>query len=188
MQLPVTFLNVPVSNLLEFILGSKAERYKAKKKRTLWDRLWGKNISCFFLLFPLASELSIFKDTPWTNLNSHDQCSNAFINPWLLLVYLITTWLRPVSLFQLHYAVQHESKKTLDLFWLFPPSTAEIKIRYTTTSITFEYVVDKLEQSWATFYKEYCQNGAQKKSAGKKYTSGEKTRQEIWVVSMAHVL
>ena len=32
-QLPVTFLNVPVSNLLEFILGSKAERYKAKKKK-----------------------------------------------------------------------------------------------------------------------------------------------------------
>ena len=32
-QLPVTFLNVPVSNLLEFILGSKAERYKEKKKK-----------------------------------------------------------------------------------------------------------------------------------------------------------
>ena len=32
-QLPVTFLNVPVSNLLEFIFGSKAERYKAKKKK-----------------------------------------------------------------------------------------------------------------------------------------------------------
>ena len=32
-KLPVTFLNVPVSNLLEFILGSKAERYKAKKKK-----------------------------------------------------------------------------------------------------------------------------------------------------------
>ena len=32
-QLPVAFLNVPVSNLLEFILGSKAERYKAKKKK-----------------------------------------------------------------------------------------------------------------------------------------------------------
>ena len=40
-------------------------------------------------------------------------------------------------------------------------------------------MVDKLEQSWATFYKEYCQNGGQKKPAGKKYTSGEKTRQEI---------
>ena len=36
-QLPVTFLNVPVSHLLEFILGSKAERYKAKK-RTHRDR------------------------------------------------------------------------------------------------------------------------------------------------------
>ena len=33
MKLPVTLLNVPVSNLLEFILGSKAERYKAKKKK-----------------------------------------------------------------------------------------------------------------------------------------------------------
>ena len=30
--LPVTQLNVPVANLLKFILGSKAERYKAKKK------------------------------------------------------------------------------------------------------------------------------------------------------------
>ena len=32
-QLPVAFLNEPVSNLLEFILGSKADRYKAKKKK-----------------------------------------------------------------------------------------------------------------------------------------------------------
>ena len=87
---------------------------------------------------------------------------------------LITTWLRPVSLFQLHYAVQHESKNPFDLFWLFPPSTAEITIRYTTTSITFEYVVDKLEQSWATFYKEYCQKGGQKKPAGKKTLVGKK--------------
>ena len=105
----------------------------------------------------------------------------------------ITTWLRPVSLFQLHYAVQHESKKPLlDLFWLFPPSTAEITIRYTSTSITFEYVVDKLEQSWATFYKEYFQNEGQKKPAGKKNTSREKNSAgnlgRFWVVSMAHAL
>ena len=55
-QLPVTFLNVPVSNLLEFILGSKAERYKAKKKkkRTHWDRFWGKNISCLFFIIPFS--------------------------------------------------------------------------------------------------------------------------------------
>ena len=85
MQLAVTFLNVPVSNLLEFILGSKAERYKAKKEHIEIDS-GGRIFHVFFLLFPLASELSIFKETPWTNLNSHDQCSNAFINPWLLLV------------------------------------------------------------------------------------------------------
>ena len=44
-------------------------------------------------------------------------------------------------------AVQHESKKQLGLFWLFRPSIAEITIRYITTSITFKYLVDKLEQS-----------------------------------------
>ena len=44
-------------------------------------------------------------------------------------------------------AVQHESKKQLGLFWLFRPSIAEITIRYTTTSITFKYLVDKLELS-----------------------------------------
>ena len=44
-------------------------------------------------------------------------------------------------------AVQYESKKQLGLFWLFRPSIAEITIRYTTTSITFKYLVDKLEQS-----------------------------------------
>ena len=30
-----------------------------------------------------------------------------------------------------------------------------ITICYTTTSFTFKYEVDKLEQSWATVYKEY---------------------------------
>ena len=64
-QLPVTFLNVPVSNLLEFILGSKAERYKAKKKKEHIEiDSEGRIFHVFFLLFPLASELSIFKETP----------------------------------------------------------------------------------------------------------------------------
>ena len=51
--------------------------------------------------------------------------------------------------FQIHYAVQHESEKPLGLFhWPFRPETAEITIRYTrATSITFKYMVDKLEQS-----------------------------------------
>ena len=31
-QLPVTLLNVPVSNLLNFILGSKAKQHEVKKK------------------------------------------------------------------------------------------------------------------------------------------------------------
>ena len=78
--------------------------------------------------------------------------------------------LRPskTHIFQIHYAVQHESEEPLGLFWLFRPSTTEITIRYTTTSITFKYVVDKIEQSWATVHKEYCQNRSQKKPARKK--------------------
>ena len=67
------------SNLLQFILGSKAEWYEAKKKCIEID--YGKNNNIMsFVLFYLASEPSIFKETPCTNLNSHDQCSNAFIN------------------------------------------------------------------------------------------------------------
>ena len=58
-------------------------------------------------------------------------------------------------------------EKPLGLFWLFRPSTADITIRYTTSSITFKHVVEKLEQSWATVYTEYCQNRGQKKPAGK---------------------
>ena len=58
-------------------------------------------------------------------------------------------------------------EKLLGLFWLFRPSTADITIRYTTSSITFKHVVEKLEQSWATVYTEYCQNRGQKKPAGK---------------------
>ena len=56
-QLPVTFLNVPVSNLLEFILGSKAERYKAKKKKkrknTLRSILREEYFMSFFII-PLS--------------------------------------------------------------------------------------------------------------------------------------
>ena len=68
--------------------------------------------------------------------------------------------------FRLHYAVTW-IEKPLGLFWLFRPSTADITIRYTTSSITFKDVVEKLEQSWATVYTEYCQNRGQKKPAGK---------------------
>ena len=59
--------------------------------------------------------------------------------------------------------------KTIRFIWLFRPKTAEITIRYIrATSITFKYMVDKLEQSWATVHKEYCQNGGQKKKAARK--------------------
>ena len=52
------------------------------------------------------------------------------------------------SQFRLHYAVQHELENPLGLLWLYRPSTAQITIRYTTTSITFKHaVVEKLEQS-----------------------------------------
>ena len=77
------------------------------------------------------------------------------------------------SQFRLHYAVQHELEKPLGLLWLFRPSTAHITIRYTTTSITFKHVVEKLEQSWATVYTEYCQNRGQKKPAGKNPNRGK---------------
>ena len=78
--------------------------------------------------------------------------------------------------FRLHCAVQHELEKPLGLLWLFRPSTAHITIRYTTTSVTFKHLVEKLEQSLATVFTEYSQN------------RGQKTQQEIWVGSMAHVL
>ena len=78
--------------------------------------------------------------------------------------------------FRLHYAVQHELEKPLGLLWLFRPSTAHITIRYTTTSVTFKHLVEKLEQSLATVFTEYSQN------------RGQKTQQEIWVGSMAHAL
>ena len=38
-------------------------------------------------------------------------------------------------------------RKPLGLIWLFRPSTAEIIILDKTTSITFKYAVDKLEQN-----------------------------------------
>ena len=50
-------------------------------------------------------------------------------------------------------------------------------------------MVDKLEQSWATVHKEYCQNGGQKKKRlPEKNHTGGKTQQEIWVGSMDHAL
>ena len=50
-------------------------------------------------------------------------------------------------------------------------------------------MVYKLEQSWATVHKEYCQNGGQKKKGcQKKNHTGEKTQEEIWVGSMDHAL
>ena len=52
-QLPVTLLNVPVSNILKFILGSKAERYKAKKKRIEIDSE-GRIIHVFFFIIPFS--------------------------------------------------------------------------------------------------------------------------------------
>ena len=62
-----------------------------------------------------------------------------------------TTWIeKPSSLIQ--------------LFW---PSTADITIRYKTSSITFKLGVDKLEQSGTTVYTEYCQNWDRKNLSGK---------------------
>ena len=70
------------------------------------------------------------------------------------------------------------NRKTFRFIWLFRPSTADITIRYTTSSNTFKYVVKKLEQSWATVYSEYSQNRGQKKTCRKKTSVG----------SMAHAL
>ena len=65
-------------------------------------------------------------------------------------------------------ALCNMNRKPLGLLWLFQPSTADITIRKTTTSITFKHVANKLEQNWATVYKEYRQNEDQKKPAEKK--------------------
>ena len=54
-QLPVTLLNVPVSNILKFILGSKAERYKAKKKeKRIEIDSEGRIIHVFFFIIPFS--------------------------------------------------------------------------------------------------------------------------------------
>ena len=53
-QLPVTFLNVPVSNLLEFILGSKAERYKAKKKKNTLRSIVREEYFMSFFIIPFS--------------------------------------------------------------------------------------------------------------------------------------
>ena len=45
--------------------------------------------------------------------------------------------------------------KTIRFIWLFWPKTAEITIRYTGNLYTFKYMVDKLEQNWATVHKKY---------------------------------
>ena len=65
----------------------------------LWDAIYDReftrkktrsikgSIKIHFLFYSLlASEPSIYKETPCTNLNSQDHCSNAPINPWLLQV------------------------------------------------------------------------------------------------------
>ena len=73
----------------------------------------------------------------------------------------------------------HELEKPSGSLRLFRTSTAHVTIRYTTTSITFKHVVEKLEQSWATVNTVYCQNRDQKKTP-----IGKKTiRQDIWVGS-----
>ena len=56
------------------------------------------------------------------------------------------------------------TEKPLHLFRLFWPSTE----RYNNTLYYNFYYKQKLEQSWTTVYKEYCQNGGQKKPAEKK--------------------
>ena len=85
-------------------------------------------------------------------------------------------------------AVQHESEKALGLFWLFWPSTAEITIRYTTTSITFKYMVDKLGTELSDSSQRILSERRPEKTCRKKNPNRGKTRQEIWVGSMAHAL
>ena len=70
-----------------------------------------------------------------------------------------------------HYfnsTTQYNIKKTIR--FILAVSAKHWEICYATTSITIKHAVYKLhiEQSWATVYKEYCQNRAQKKPAGKK--------------------
>ena len=80
-------------------------------------------------------------------------------------------------------------EKPLGLFWLFRPSTADITIRYTTSSITFKHAVEKLELSWATVYTECCQNKGQKKTCRKKPIREKNLAGNLGRVgSMAHVL
>ena len=96
--------------------------------------------------------------------------------------------------FRLHYAVQHELEKPLGLLWLYWPSTVHLTIRYITTSITFKNgggktrteLSDRAEQQFTqnTVRAEASKNPLEKTPIRKK----KKTRQEIWVGSIAHAL
>ena len=58
------------------------------------------------------------------------------------------------------------NRKTIGLFWQFRPRA--ITIRYTTTSVTFKYVVDKLGQGLETVQKENCEYEGQKNTCREK--------------------
>ena len=79
--------------------------------------------------------------------------------------------------FRLHYAVQHELEKPLALFWLFRPSNADVRIRYTTSSITFKTRTE-LSDSLHRILSEQRPEKTCRKKPG----------QEIWVGSMADAL
>ena len=65
-------------------------------------------------------------------------------------------------------------KKPLGLFWLFRPSTAEITKRYTTTSITFKYIVDKLGTELSDSSQRILSERRPEKTCRKKTLVGEK--------------
>ena len=80
--------------------------------------------------------------------------------------------------FRLHYAVQHELEKPLALFWLFRPSNADVRIRYTTSSITFKTRTELSDSLHRILSEQRPEKTCREK----------KPRQEIWVGSMAAAL
>ena len=89
-QLPITLLNMPVFEFIKIHPWIQGWAIWIKQKKNALRSIKGRIIIFIsFVSFYLASVPSIFKETPCTNLNSNDQCSNAFNNPWLLLAITI---------------------------------------------------------------------------------------------------
>lgn len=144
---------------------------------TTWQKATLKNTVILFVCPPKYFICIVFIFS-WNHCKSRGKMETMFTqNFWgqtlSIMEFLKVTCSRPIlsprkqrkpqkSRTKIHISAPLHSttwiEKPSSLIQLFWPSTADITIRYTTTSITFKLGVDKLEQSGTTVYTEYCQN------------------------------